>query len=70
MQQSPERWSCAAFARRSPRGNRAARLVGGLVGDHLRNDKGVVIVLQDPKAGMEFAANISAITISLKMRSI
>jgi hypothetical protein len=41
-------------------------LVGGLGGVHLRNDKGVVIVLQGPKAGMEFAANISAITISLK----
>ncbi|WP_354223175.1 hypothetical protein [Bradyrhizobium sp. F1.4.3] len=40
--------------------------VGGLGGVHLRNDKGVVIVLQGPKAGMEFAANLSEITISLK----
>ena len=41
-------------------------LVGGLGGVHLRNDKGVVIVLQGPKAGVEFAANLSEIRISLK----
>jgi hypothetical protein len=41
-------------------------LVGGIAAVHLRNDKGVVIELQGPKAGMEFAANISGITISLK----
>jgi hypothetical protein len=41
-------------------------LVGGVAGVHLRNDKGVVMELQGPKAGMEFAANISGITISLK----
>jgi len=41
-------------------------LVGGLGGIHLRNDKGVVILLQGPKAGVEFAANLSEITISLK----
>ena len=43
-----------------------AALVGGINGVHLRNDKGVVIVLQGPKAGLEFAANLSEITISLK----
>jgi len=41
-------------------------LVGGVGGVHLRNDKGVTIVLQGPKAGVEFAANLSEITISLK----
>jgi hypothetical protein len=41
-------------------------LVGGAGGIHLRNEKGVVIVLQGPKAGMEFAANLSAVTISMK----
>jgi hypothetical protein len=43
-----------------------AALVGGVSGVHLRNDKGVTMVLQGPKAGLEFAANLSAITISLK----
>lgn len=43
-----------------------AALVGGLNGVHLRNEKGVTMVLQGPKAGLEFAANISGITISLK----
>lgn len=41
-------------------------LVGGLGGVHLRNDKGVTMVLQGPKAGLEFAANLSGVTISLK----
>lgn len=41
-------------------------LVGGVNGVHLRNEKGVTIVLQGPKAGMEVAANLSAITISMK----
>lgn len=41
-------------------------LVGGLNGVHLRNEKGVTIVLQGPKAGLELAANISRITISLR----
>ena len=44
-------------------------LVGGVGGVHLRNQKGVTMVLQGPKAGMEFAANLSTITISLKRRS-
>ncbi|MET4804007.1 hypothetical protein [Bradyrhizobium sp. LB11.1] len=41
-------------------------LVGGVTGAHLRNEKGVTIVLQGPKAGVELAANISQVTISLK----
>jgi hypothetical protein len=41
-------------------------LVGGAGGVNLRNEKGVVLVLKGPKAGMEFAANLSAIRISLK----
>jgi len=41
-------------------------LVGGVNGVHLRNEKGVTIVLQGPKAGLELAANISGITISLR----
>ena len=32
----------------------------------LRNDKGVRIALQGSRAGMEFASNLSQITISLK----
>ena len=40
--------------------------VGGAGGVRLGNDKGVVIALRGPKAGMEFAANISRIVISLK----
>ncbi|MBH5390260.1 hypothetical protein H1B27_28835 [Bradyrhizobium sp. CNPSo 4019] len=43
-----------------------AALVGGVNGVHLRNDKGVTMVLQGPKAGVEFAANLSHITISLR----
>lgn len=41
-------------------------LVGGLGGVHLRNEKGVTIVLQGPKAGLELAANISQITILMR----
>jgi hypothetical protein len=41
-------------------------LVGGARGINLRNEKGVALVLKRPKAGMEFAANLSGITISLK----
>ncbi|WP_430642516.1 hypothetical protein [Bradyrhizobium frederickii] len=41
-------------------------LVGGANGVQLRNEKGVNMVLRGPKAGLELAANISAITISLK----
>ncbi|WP_245509579.1 hypothetical protein [Bradyrhizobium vignae] len=41
-------------------------LVGGANGVHLRNEKGVTMVLQGPKAGFELAANISQITIALR----
>jgi hypothetical protein len=40
--------------------------VGGVGGVHLGNEKDVTIALQGPKAGMEFAANLSGIKISLK----
>ena len=43
-----------------------AALIGGINGVQLRNDKGVTIVLQGPKAGLEFAANLSEIVISLR----
>ncbi|WP_240543154.1 hypothetical protein [Bradyrhizobium canariense] len=43
-----------------------AALAGGINGVQLRNDKGVTMVLQGPKAGLEFAANLSTIMISLK----
>jgi hypothetical protein len=42
-----------------------AALIGGLSGVQLRNDKGVVITLQGPKAGIEFAANLGEVRISL-----
>ncbi|MEH2485306.1 hypothetical protein [Bradyrhizobium sp. AZCC 2230] len=41
-------------------------LLGGVNGVHLRNEKGVTIVLQGPKAGLELAANISQVSISLR----
>jgi hypothetical protein len=41
-------------------------LLGGVGGIQLRNEKGVVIELRGPRAGMEFAANLSEISISLK----
>ena len=41
-------------------------VVGGVNGVHLRNEKGVNIVLQGPKAGLELAANISQITIAFR----
>lgn len=40
--------------------------VGGAGGVHLTNEKGVKMTLQGLKAGMEFAANLSSIRISLK----
>ncbi|MGC2777394.1 MAG: hypothetical protein WA418_17350 [Bradyrhizobium sp.] len=43
-----------------------AALVGGVSGVHLRNDKGITVVLRGPEAGMEVAANLSRITMSLK----
>lgn len=41
-------------------------LAGGVNGVQLRNQKGVTILLQGPKAGLELAANVSQITISLR----
>ena len=41
-------------------------LVGGAGGIRLGNENGVVIALRGPKAGMEFAANVSKIAISMK----
>ena len=40
--------------------------VGGVGGVQLGNDKGVKIALQGPRAGMEFAANLTKVRISLK----
>jgi hypothetical protein len=40
--------------------------IGGLGGVQMSNGKGVVIALQGVEAGMEFAANRSAIRISLR----
>ncbi len=41
-------------------------VAGGAGGVHLGNENGVKIALQGPRAGMEFAANLSSIRISLK----
>jgi hypothetical protein len=43
-----------------------AAFVGGAGGVSMGNEKGVRLDLQGPKAGMEFAANLSSIKISLK----
>ena len=40
--------------------------VGGAGGVQLGNEKGVKLALQGPRAGMEFAGNLSQILISLK----
>jgi hypothetical protein len=40
-------------------------LAGGIGGVRLRNEKGVVLELRGPRAGMEFAANVSGFYISL-----
>jgi hypothetical protein len=40
-------------------------LVGGVGGVQLRNDKGVTLTLQGPKAGFELSANISKVVITL-----
>ena len=40
--------------------------VGGFGGVQLGNDKGVTIALQGPRAGMEFAANLTRVTISFR----
>jgi hypothetical protein len=41
-------------------------LVGGFGGIQLGNEKGVKISLQGPRAGMEFAANLTTVRISLR----
>jgi hypothetical protein len=41
-------------------------LVGGIGRVQLKNERGVIITLQGPKAGMEFAANLSSIRIELE----
>jgi hypothetical protein len=40
-------------------------LLGGVGGVQLRNDKGVTLTLQGPKAGLEFSANVSTVVITL-----
>ena len=40
-------------------------LIGGVGGVQLRNDKGVTLTLQGPKAGLEFSANVSKVVITL-----
>jgi hypothetical protein len=40
-------------------------LLGGAGGVRLRNQKGVVLSLQGAKAGVEFAANVSKVVITL-----
>ncbi|MGF6427606.1 hypothetical protein ABIE91_002826 [Bradyrhizobium elkanii] len=39
---------------------------GGVGGVSLRNEQGVVLMLKGPKAGLEFAANLGGLTISLR----
>lgn len=39
---------------------------GGVGGVSLRNEKGIMLLLQGPKAGLEAAANVSRLTIALK----
>jgi hypothetical protein len=40
-------------------------LIAGVSGVQLKNDKGVIITLQGPKAGLELAANLSTVVITL-----
>jgi hypothetical protein len=40
-------------------------LIGGVGGVQLKNDKGVIITLQGPKAGLEISANITRVVITL-----
>ena len=42
-----------------------AALIGGVGGVQLRNDKGVTITLQGPRAGLEVSANITKVVITL-----
>ena len=40
-------------------------LIGGIGGVQLKNDKGVIITLEGPKAGLELSANLSTVVITL-----
>jgi hypothetical protein len=40
-------------------------LLGGVGGVQLKNDKGVIITLQGPRVGLEVAANVSTVVITL-----
>jgi hypothetical protein len=40
-------------------------LIGGVGGVQLKNDKGVIITLHGPRVGLEFAANVSTVVITL-----
>jgi len=40
-------------------------LIGGVGGVQLKNDKGVIINLQGPKAGLELSANVTRVVITL-----
>jgi hypothetical protein len=42
-----------------------AALFGGVSGVQLKNDKGVIITLQGPKAGIEVSANVTKVVITL-----
>jgi hypothetical protein len=42
-----------------------AALFGGIGGVQLKNDKGVIITLKGPKAGVEASANVTKIVITL-----
>jgi hypothetical protein len=41
-------------------------LIGGVGGVQLKNDKGVMITLDGPKAGLELSANVSSVVITLE----
>jgi hypothetical protein len=42
-----------------------AALFGGVGGVQLKNDKGVILILQGPKAGIEVSANVTKVVITL-----
>jgi hypothetical protein len=42
-----------------------AALFGGVSGVQLKNDKGVIVTLQGPKAGIEVSANVTKVVITL-----
>jgi hypothetical protein len=59
-------WASGDFAGTYSSVGGGGAFVGGAGGVHLGNEKGVRLALQGPKAGMEFAANLSSIKISMK----